>query len=316
MSTESKKKECHEKCCEGDHHHHDQKKRQFKLDVAHKQFAKLGFPSAQEIYKDPDVFAYLNIQKIAKSFHATGQELLEYAKPLPNIGCEVKTGSSNPRFGKIREKDMHYLLEKRKLGLDTSELAYISNFECVEIINAMQPAEKQLEKLLRFLPTEDLKSQVKSDIINLSRQFAEIQDIKYIKVKFELKRKQSCPRYHVDYIPYRLLVTYAGPGTHYLTKGNSNPMMIPIKSLLHTPIWKLLETYRNWFIRRISHDEYNECALLPSAKVDITEPGDILILKGAAWEGCNGAVHRSPPVEEGEYRLVLTLDALKNVARM
>eukprot|EP00468_Gymnochlora_sp_CCMP2014_P003351 CAMPEP_0167744274 /NCGR_PEP_ID=MMETSP0110_2-20121227/2495_1 /TAXON_ID=629695 /ORGANISM="Gymnochlora sp., Strain CCMP2014" /LENGTH=170 /DNA_ID=CAMNT_0007628767 /DNA_START=610 /DNA_END=1122 /DNA_ORIENTATION=+ len=161
--------------------------------------------------------------------------------------------------------------------------------------------------MVQYLPSST-REYLKNDIASLVRDFGDVTNLDSVKVQLALIREQKCPRFHVDKIPYRLLVTYTGPGTQYISKGLSNPMIIPLKSLENTLVWSLLGKFRTWVAQRISNEEYNKLAILPGAAIKECGPGEILILKGADWEGCNGAVHRSPPVDEGDLRLVLTLD--------
>jgi len=53
-------------------------------------------------------------------------------------------------------------------------------------------------------------------------------------------------------------VTYTGPGTQYISKGLSNPMIIPLKSLENTLVWSLLGKFRTWVAQRISNEEYDD----------------------------------------------------------
>lgn len=111
-------------------------------------------------------------------------------------------------------------------------------------------------------------------------------------VRLQRVVERSCPRFHVDAVALRLLVTYAGAGTEYADN-------------LHVD-------------RR----------LLGSAGADIADVdarivanpkmvcrahrGDAVLLKGSAWPNNSdrGAVHRSPVASSETPRLVLTLDPI------
>eukprot|EP00466_Bigelowiella_natans_P002911 jgi/Bigna1/130567/aug1.11_g5275 len=279
------------------------------LEVADKKFNELGFPSAEAIQRN-DGLELPSFENLSKFVLGYGSMLLKTINPLPCDGVRImrKTGGGS-RFEKFRQENMVYLSEKRdSLGLDTSKLSSTSSFSYQDVFKASDPDKKGIDSLLRSLPCEDMKAKIGRDIVTLMKDFAEVGNIQNVKVKFELKRKQTCPRYHVDNVPYRLLVTYKGPGTDYLTKGYSNPMLVPNKSVVQGPNWDVLGIYRMFIVRRISHDGYNKLAVLPGAEFSSSEPGEIIILKGAAWNGCEGALHRSPPLNNGDLRLVVTMD--------
>ena len=98
--------------------------------------------------------------------------------------------------------------------------------------------------------------------------------------------QDECRRFHRDFIRLRAIVTYAGPGTEWLTEDN---------------------------VRRACLDEtgdadaINERTVKDWGRVCRAAPGDFLWLKGA--ESGEGAVHRSPPLHDsGIRRVVLKLD--------
>jgi hypothetical protein len=101
-----------------------------------------------------------------------------------------------------------------------------------------------------------------------------------------------CPRFHVDYVTLRLVVTYTGPGTEYVASEHVDRGKLGRPSLHAT-------------------DERSGL-LRPCARVEAARAFDVVLLKGEAWAGNEGrgAVHRSPRVPPGGARVVLTLDPL------
>ena len=55
---------------------------------------------------------------------------------------------------------------------------------------------------------------------NICKLFCNFKDEKSI--SFWLGTQQGCTRYHVDMVPFRLLVTYAGQGTELLPNHAAN----------------------------------------------------------------------------------------------
>ena len=93
-----------------------------------------------------------------------------------------------------------------------------------------------------------------------------------------------CPKFHVDRVPCRLVTTYLGAGTEWLP-----------------------------------HNAVDRSKLGPGSQIGLVKSpgnieqlncGDVALLKGELWEGNEdaGLVHRSPSVETGELRLLLSID--------
>lgn len=131
----------------------------------------------------------------------------------------------------------------------------------------------------------------------LSENIAELVDI--FCCLFELDRvglrltaldQAMCPRFHVDHVPARLVTTFQGSATQWLPHNK-----IDRSKLGHASQGK-------------SDDESG----LFKSRNDIQQlsSGDVALLKGEGWQGNEGAglVHRSPALEEGGKRLLLTLD--------
>jgi hypothetical protein len=131
--------------------------------------------------------------------------------------------------------------------------------------------------------TDDAK--LSEDVLFWREALADLVGARTVGVRLAVLESAMCPRMHVDRVPLRLVITYAGHGTEYLNEpldaavGGS-----PIESRLTSPF----------------------------AFVESAAPADVLLLKGEAWHGNRGrgAVHRSPDASRFERRLVLTLDPL------
>jgi Protein of unknown function (DUF1826) len=103
-------------------------------------------------------------------------------------------------------------------------------------------------------------------------------------------RTDDCRKYHVDWVGLRLIITYAGPGTEWVSDDGVR------RDALQAP-WRNLTAIN----RRIVPD--------PSRVVGASA-GDVLVLKGESYPGNagRGAVHRSPPLaRSGGVRLLFKL---------
>ena len=100
--------------------------------------------------------------------------------------------------------------------------------------------------------------------------FGELMGCSQIGVRLATLRSPMCPRFHVDQIPCRMIITLAGTGTEW----------IPNKGV-------------NWSdFSDLSNDK---APLNDSGKIQQLETGNWSILKGGAWTSdYQGLVHRSP----------------------
>ncbi|MEL6124115.1 MAG: DUF1826 domain-containing protein, partial [Bacteroidota bacterium] len=95
-----------------------------------------------------------------------------------------------------------------------------------------------------------------------------------------------CRRFHTDINDVRLLCTYTGPGTLWLTNDNINR--------------RALDSY-----------DGNESIVMDPERIQQVPEGAIALLKGAMYphHQTKAIVHRSPTIEEsGEKRLLLRID--------
>lgn len=122
------------------------------------------------------------------------------------------------------------------------------------------------------------------DIYQLGRQFCQLSQQKTLKVYFAKIENSMCRLFHTDANELRLLCTYWGAGTQWVDNNNIRP----ITACANT----------------------NESRIKDLSKVFSVKPYDVAILKGALHDqlATNAIMHRSPPLEEGESRLLLRLD--------
>ncbi|MFM2476431.1 DUF1826 domain-containing protein [Celerinatantimonas sp. MCCC 1A17872] len=99
-------------------------------------------------------------------------------------------------------------------------------------------------------------------------------DLKEAGVRLTRMDTRMCPRFHVDRIPCRLITTFQGQGTQWLSDNEQN----------------------------FSHSSQPVISQLNRT--------DVALVKGSGWQGNeNGAlIHRSPAPMGHEQRLLLTLD--------
>jgi Protein of unknown function (DUF1826) len=154
---------------------------------------------------------------------------------------------------------------------------------------SVHPGASSLQELHGALPE---LSHLADDVHFWIEVLAELTGSEQIGVRLARVDAAMCPRFHVDRVTVRVVCTYEGRGTEYVSSEHVNR-------------------------RRLGHaargtaDEDSGLLLAPNC-VFAAEPGDIVMLKGEAWPENlgRGAVHRSPPASDASPRVVLTLDAL------
>ncbi|HCL78132.1 DUF1826 domain-containing protein [Stutzerimonas nitrititolerans] len=123
-----------------------------------------------------------------------------------------------------------------------------------------------------------------ADVVWLAQAYGCLLGARRIGLRLRVLDRTMCPRFHVDHVPLRLVITYAGFGSQWLTEGAM------CRSGLGNP----------------SAEPPND------AGVHQLDCGHVALIKGEKWLDNEGAglVHRSPPMAAGERRLLLTMDWL------
>lgn len=123
------------------------------------------------------------------------------------------------------------------------------------------------------------------DAIMLARLYQKESGLEVLRFRLEHVATDSCRKFHTDNVYLRLLCTYHGLATQYVATDSSHK-----QDLTELGVPKIIN---------------------PSLICQFNT-GDIALLKGRAWPGQSGVVHRSPPVSHlpqvERSRLLLTLD--------
>jgi len=128
------------------------------------------------------------------------------------------------------------------------------------------------------------------NIAELVEMFCVLFDLKEVGLRLTALDRAMCPRFHVDWVPCRLVCTYHGVASEWL---------------LHNVVDRSkLGTGNNGL------DDEESGLFNDMNDINQLNIGDVAILKGERWQGNAGAglVHRSPQVPELSNRLLLTLD--------
>ena len=144
--------------------------------------------------------------------------------------------------------------------------------------------------LARALDGADLDPQALKhwimDMAGLAAVFARLLGKSSVQIRIEAMRATMCPRFHVDHNDLRLLCTYRGPATEWLTNDQVDR-------------------------HALANGRPNE-ELMRFGPAQCMEPLWVGIMKGGRFPGNegNGLVHRSPPVENPDRtRILFCIDA-------
>ena len=130
----------------------------------------------------------------------------------------------------------------------------------------------------------DWLAALSEEITLASGMLSELVGCERIGIRVTTLRRPMCPRFHVDQVPCRMLVTIGGAGTEWIASGDVDPALLAARDTDAPPI------RRGGDIRRLDTRNWS-------------------LLKGGAWDDrFGGVVHRSPYVT-GE-RLLLSFDPI------
>lgn len=203
---------------------------------------------------------------------------------------EISTSIKNWQIDKfpdilknIHQKDVNIAIYERDTNLLKKEI------------------ENLLEQDIKFSTNGDIKTIVdsikntfcsnkldliKNDIINLLQLFNKISKAESYRLLLATINTNMCRKFHADVNDLRMLCTYSGEGTLWLTEDNINR-------------------------KALSAHSDNKSIVIDNKKIKQVKTGAVVILKGAIYPqtGTKAIIHRSPTIEEtGIKRLLLRID--------
>jgi len=166
--------------------------------------------------------------------------------------------------------------------LDPAIDEYLSALSQNEETQVIELLSTDAQPKLDFLPEKPGRAELIDDILFLNRVLNDLLGCQEVGIRFARIGHAMCPGWHFDRVGIRLICTYQGIGTQWL-----NDQQVD-RGDLHSA-----QTAKSTYA----------CAA----------PGEIVLLKGALWQGNEafGAVHRSPELEpSAALRTLITLDPL------
>tara|TARA_X000000950_G_C13818186_1_gene620748 strand:+ start:791 stop:1429 length:639 start_codon:yes stop_codon:yes gene_type:complete len=170
----------------------------------------------------------------------------------------------------FRDKNEHLKIIERRVPHE-SDLFFKKLLKFLSSISGFvnySSANKDIKTLLKEKLPQNIKSDPFyekwiQDMSCICKLFCEFQ--KEDRISFWIGSKRGCKRFHVDMVPYRLLLTYLGQGTEYLPNYAAN---------------------RNAFFQNRPNNEI----VKDQSALRFVNNWDIAIFRG----GRNGILHRTP----------------------
>lgn len=192
-------------------------------------------------------------------------------------------GTTPAVLDNIHDDDINIAIYERDIQALTTEINAL--LEADVTLRASGDADK-IMKMLTSAIDSDTYQLVLQDIDQLLRHFSAITRAASFRLLLTTVATDMCRKFHTDVNDLRMLCTYSGPGTLWLSSDNIN--------------LKALHTSKK-------HEEI----AIDQQKIQQAKTGAAIILKGAIYprENVQAVVHRSPTIEEsGDKRLLLRID--------
>ncbi|WP_299458536.1 DUF1826 domain-containing protein [uncultured Microscilla sp.] len=184
---------------------------------------------------------------------------------------------------------------ERTISVELQNFLYLLQKETqVPVIQETLPVNR-LKQILnnylqqfRMLDTRGYQALIE-DIYQLVWQFSQLVQQSHIKLYFAKIETSMCRLFHTDANELRLLCTYWGAGTQWVDNDNIHPRFCGASS--------------------------NAERIKDLSKVLSVKTYDVAILKGALHDhiATNAIMHRSPPLDKNQCRLLLRLDTEVNL---
>lgn len=202
-----------------------------------------------------------------------------------------RTVANASRLGEIHEESANLVIWRRNLPpplrawLD--RLANTARFQLDLIVGECAGGAADL---VAIVPPSPERRWLEGDLGKLIRRFSALTCRAQVKACFGVVETNACRKLHADWVPLRLLCTYAGPGTEWVPDA---------------------AVRREAMVEPLPCPDAANAAIVPGeGAIRRARVGDVVVMKGETYPGNagHGAVHRSPPIEAaGERRLVLKL---------
>lgn len=218
---------------------------------------------------------------------------IQAANPAPFVLSEQRRAAQSETptvFGDIYQADTNIVIWQRELpaSLQAEVKAFLIEKPTFQNAMIISP-ENTLTNLSETFGTTAY-AELSANIAELVEMFCDLFELKHVGLRMTALHRAMCPKFHTDNVPCRLITTYQGEATEWLPHSLVNRSKLGAGS-------KGLPDHESGLFQNLED-------------IQQLRSGDVALLKGERWEGNEnaGLVHRSPALDAGESRLLLTLD--------
>ena len=198
-------------------------------------------------------------------------------------------GNTLAELSEIHDPAINITICQRSVGYMEKELSSLLEAK-VKIRASGTPAEIQQTLLTELQGLNLSAGNVLNDIDHLLGTFQQITQAKEFRVLISTVDSNMCRRFHTDINDLRMLCTYLGKGTLWISEENLDYKELAMQS---------------------KEKEFNP----DPQHIRYAQAGEVLILKGALYPNGNAVMHRSPAIEdEGGTRLMLRIDTNRSIS--
>jgi hypothetical protein len=83
----------------------------------------------------------------------------------------------------------------------------------LQVVLDVQEPQAGISQLTAHVRSPSLQQQLQADLCQAVQLFSSTLQLDHLHAQLEVVTKQSCPKWHADFVKMRMLCTYAGPGT-------------------------------------------------------------------------------------------------------
>ena len=191
----------------------------------------------------------------------------------------------------IYQENTNIVVWKRSLTdkLLEASISILSTNSDLEISLVVSPQDT-VSNLQARLDSSKMAMILIEDIHKLVNMFCDLFDLKRVGLRLTSLKHAMCPRFHVDNVPCRLITTYQGIATEWLSHGNADRSKLGVGNK--------------------GKPDSQSGIYQDETDIQQLSQGDVALLKGEAWVGNEGKglIHRSPQLYDQSSRLILTID--------
>lgn len=196
-----------------------------------------------------------------------------------SVARDVLRGGQSDILPEVHSSGVAASIWERKVApdflrwIESLSVGHLPSLRCVVPVKNVEAAVQSACAQV-VLSDHPEASVLASDVAALALMAGKILDVSHVRLRLDPSQGVQCPKFHLDHVEARLLCTYRGAGTEYVSE-----------KFLDDPVR----------IRQMA-------------------TGHVGLFRGGLWHGAerSGLLHRSPEIGQGEgVRLLLVIDPVR-----